>query len=42
MIGFLGEIIYRSILEGKSKFLDLKDIDINPRERTDEVDVFWK
>ncbi|PIN88788.1 UGMP family protein [Candidatus Pacearchaeota archaeon CG10_big_fil_rev_8_21_14_0_10_35_13] len=42
MIAFLGAIIYDSIINNKKKFLDIKNIDISPRERTDDVEVFWR
>lgn len=39
MIAFLGEIIFNS---KKFKEKNIKNIDINPRQRTDEVEVFWR
>lgn len=41
MIAYLGEIIF---LKKKPKFnlKEINQIDIMPRQRTDEVDVFWK
>ncbi len=40
MIAYLGELIYDS---KKKRFLiNSKKLDISPRERTDEVEVFWK
>jgi len=40
MIAYLGELIYDS---KKKKFsMNSKKLDITPRERTDEVKVFWK
>jgi N6-L-threonylcarbamoyladenine synthase len=38
MIAFLGEIMFKSGIKEKN----LEKIDINPRERTDDVDVKWK
>jgi len=38
MIAYTGELIYNS---GK-KFNSIDKIDISPRERTDEVNVFWR
>tara|TARA_Y100000296_G_scaffold84834_1_gene119218 strand:- start:6275 stop:7261 length:987 start_codon:yes stop_codon:yes gene_type:complete len=40
MIAFLGEIMFNSGI--KFSFKDLDKIDINPRQRTDEVKVSWK
>tara|TARA_Y100000310_G_scaffold81236_1_gene77831 strand:- start:847 stop:1827 length:981 start_codon:yes stop_codon:yes gene_type:complete len=40
MIGFLGEIMFKKGLFVKGK--DINKIDINPKERTDEVNVRWK
>ena len=37
MIGFLGEIMFKAGI--KTKY---QNLDINPRERTDEVEVKWK
>lgn len=42
MIGFLGSIIYKSMIKKGIPFQKLEDIDINPRLRTDQVEVFWK
>ncbi len=42
MIAFLGEIIYKAMIKKKIPFLDIDKIDINPRLRTDQVEVFWK
>ena len=40
MIAYLGEIIYKS---GKKDFSNkLDDMDIKPRQRTDDVNVDWK
>ena len=40
MIAFLGEIMFnKKIFVNKNK---IKDLDIKPRQRTDEVDVKWK
>ena len=40
MIAFLGEIMFhKKIFVNKNK---IKDLDIKPRQRTDEVDVEWK
>jgi N6-L-threonylcarbamoyladenine synthase len=40
MIAYLGEIMFKKglFIEGKK----IKDLDIDPRERTDMVDVLWK
>jgi len=40
MIAFLGEIMFEKGIKVDVK--DIEKIDINPRERTDEVDVKWK
>lgn len=40
MIAYLGEIMLNSGI--KTKIKDIDEIDINPRERTDDVDVKWK
>jgi N6-L-threonylcarbamoyladenine synthase len=40
MIGFLGEILFNKGIFTKS--LDVKDLDIRPRERTDDIEVNWK
>ena len=40
MIAYLGEIMFEKgiFVEGK----DIEKIDINPKERTDDVKVLWK
>ena len=40
MIAFLGEIMFKSGLGVKGKKLD--ELDIAPRQRTDDVEVMWK
>jgi N6-L-threonylcarbamoyladenine synthase len=40
MIAFLGEIMFKSGIKVMPK--DLDKIDINPRQRTDEVEITWK
>jgi N6-L-threonylcarbamoyladenine synthase len=40
MIGFLGEIMFNAGIY--TKLEDVVKLDINPRERTDEVEVKWK
>jgi len=40
MIGFLGEIMFKSGIKFLPKNFD--KVDIKPRQRTDEVDVSWK
>jgi N6-L-threonylcarbamoyladenine synthase len=40
MIGFLGEIMFNKGIFVKGK--DIEKLDINPRERTDDVEVRWK
>tara|TARA_Y100000310_G_scaffold228680_1_gene230976 strand:+ start:4241 stop:5221 length:981 start_codon:yes stop_codon:yes gene_type:complete len=40
MIAYLGEIMFKKGLFVKGK--DIEKVDINPKERTDEVDVKWK
>ncbi len=42
MIGFLGAIIYNAMIKKKIPFQDIEKIDILPRQRTDDVEVFWK
>ncbi|MEK6918602.1 MAG: KEOPS complex N(6)-L-threonylcarbamoyladenine synthase Kae1 [Nanoarchaeota archaeon] len=42
MIAYLGEIMYKSMVKKKMSFVDVDKLDINPRERTDQVEVFWK
>tara|TARA_Y100000034_G_scaffold106314_1_gene134923 strand:- start:561 stop:674 length:114 start_codon:yes stop_codon:yes gene_type:complete len=37
MIAYLGEIMFKVGVKEK-----LEDIDIKPRERTDDVEVSWK
>lgn len=39
MIAFTGELMYR---KGKFKGKDADNTDIEPRQRTDQVEVFWK
>jgi tRNA A37 threonylcarbamoyltransferase TsaD len=39
MIGFLGEIMFKAGIFEKEK---TEEIDIKPRQRTDEVEVRWK
>ena len=38
MIAFLGEIMYKKGIKEKN----INKIDIQPRQRTDEVEVRWK
>ena len=40
MIAFLGEIMFNAGIKISGK--DIEKLDINPRERTDDVDVKWK
>jgi len=40
MIAFLGEIMFNKGIKVEGK--DIEKLDINPRERTDDVDVRWK
>jgi len=40
MIGFLGEIMFNAGIKVSGK--DIEKIDINPRERTDDIEVIWK
>lgn len=40
MIAFLGEIMFKSGI--KISYTKIKNLDIKPRQRTDEVDVKWK
>jgi N6-L-threonylcarbamoyladenine synthase len=40
MIAFLGEIMFKKGIKINGK--DIEKIDINPRERTDDVEVKWK
>ena len=40
MIAFLGEIMWKAGIFTEVK--DIENLDFNPRERTDEVDVSWK
>ena len=40
MIGYLGEIMFEKGLAVEGK--DIEKVDINPRERTDDVKVSWK
>jgi len=40
MIAFLGEIMFNNRIKISGK--DIEKLDINPRERTDDVDVKWK
>jgi len=40
MIGFLGEIMFKKGIKFSGK--DAENLDINPRQRTDEVEVSWK
>ncbi|MFA7707696.1 MAG: KEOPS complex N(6)-L-threonylcarbamoyladenine synthase Kae1 [Candidatus Pacearchaeota archaeon] len=40
MIGFLGEIMFNKGIKVSGK--EAEDLDINPRERTDDVKVLWK
>jgi N6-L-threonylcarbamoyladenine synthase len=43
MIAFLGEIIYKKSVKQKVyNNENIDKIDINPRQRTDQVEVFWK
>tara|TARA_Y100000310_G_scaffold31664_1_gene29998 strand:+ start:1605 stop:2603 length:999 start_codon:yes stop_codon:yes gene_type:complete len=41
MIAFLGEIMFNS-KANVFKYTELDKVDINPRERTDDIDVDWK
>jgi len=38
MIAYLGEIMFRSGIKEKN----LEKMDIKPRQRTDDVEVFWR
>ncbi len=40
MIAYLGEIMYKKGIKVEGK--DIEKLDINPRERTDDVDVKWR
>jgi N6-L-threonylcarbamoyladenine synthase len=40
MIAFLGEIMFRNGIRVSRK--EIEDLDIKPRQRTDEVEVFWR
>lgn len=40
MIAYLGEIMFKSGIKFSGE--KIKNLDINPRERTDEVDVSWR
>lgn len=40
MIAYLGEIMFESGI--KFSYNQLEDVDIKPRQRTDEVEVKWK
>jgi N6-L-threonylcarbamoyladenine synthase len=40
MIAFLGEIMFKSGIKVSGK--DIEELDIKPRQRTDEVNVSWK
>jgi N6-L-threonylcarbamoyladenine synthase len=40
MIAFLGEIIFDKGIKTEKK--DFPELDINPRQRTDDVDVMWR
>ncbi len=40
MIAFLGEIMFKSGISVSGK--DLEKLDINPRERTDDINVSWR
>ncbi|HJX50489.1 MAG TPA: hypothetical protein VJ438_03435 [Candidatus Nanoarchaeia archaeon] len=40
MIAFLGKIMFKKDIFVKGK--DIDKLDINPRERTDDVGVKWK
>jgi len=40
MIAYLGEIMFNKGIMAKGK--DIEIMDINPRERTDEVNVRWR
>jgi hypothetical protein len=40
MIAFLGEILFKKKLF--TKLEDVEKLDINPRERTDDIAVNWK
>src|SRR3989344_5452856 len=42
MIAFTGEIMYKAMKKKKIPFQKIENIDINPRQRTDQVEVFWK
>ena len=39
MIAYLGEIMFEKGIMVKGK--DIEKVDINPRERTDDVKVLW-
>ena len=40
MIGYLGEIMFKERIKVEGK--DIDNVDINPRERTDDVEVTWR
>ena len=40
MIGYLGEIMFDAGIKQEGK--EIEKLDINPRERTDDVVVGWK
>ena len=40
MIAYLGEIMFNKNIKVECK--DLENLDINPKERTDDVEVLWK
>ena len=40
MIAYLGEIIFRKGIFVEAE--DVDEVDVDPRERTDMVDVVWK
>jgi len=40
MIAYLGEIMWKAGIF--TKVNDIWDLDINPRERTDDIEVNWK
>jgi len=40
MIAFLGEIMFKRRVY--TKLEDVKNLDIKPRERTDDIEVSWK
>jgi N6-L-threonylcarbamoyladenine synthase len=42
MIAYLGEIMFNSGIKISVESEDFKNLDINPRERTDDVGVSWK